>query len=243
VQTQATTRWPALRHRRTANISPRQHYQCHGHYCGKQGVRRHYRRHAQHDRRDIRRSVGRGPVERRYCHRHVADKNAAAGKNVAIGSIALGGADAGNYTLANNTATATANITRASLTITANDQVKVFGAANPALTLSYRGFVAGENASVLTTQPTASTIADTTSPVGNYAITASGAAGQNYVFTYVPGTLSVFNNTPSPGYVGALSYVDSVGSEEADDGEDRLKVNALLVQIRDGGIRLPAGVQ
>jgi hypothetical protein len=122
------------------------------------------------------------------------DKNAAVDKTVAITGITLAGADAGNYVLVNNTAMTTASITPASLMITADDKSKVFGTANPELTLSYSGFVAGEDASVLTTQPTASTTADTTSPLGDYAITAAGAAGQNYVFTYVPGTLTVFGS-------------------------------------------------
>ncbi|MER9300881.1 YDG domain-containing protein [Mesorhizobium sp. M0621] len=54
------------------------------------------------------------------------DKNAGAGKTVVIDGLALGGADAGNYTLADTTATATANILRAVISgvagITANNK-------------------------------------------------------------------------------------------------------------------------
>ncbi|PWV95613.1 filamentous hemagglutinin family protein [Hoeflea marina] len=45
------------------------------------------------------------------------DKNAGTGKSVAISGLSLGGADAGNYTLASTTATATADIARALLTL------------------------------------------------------------------------------------------------------------------------------
>ena len=40
---------------------------------------------------------------------------------------------------------------RRALTITANDQTKMYGAANPALTASYSGFVNGDTAASLTT--------------------------------------------------------------------------------------------
>jgi filamentous hemagglutinin family protein len=55
------------------------------------------------------------------------DKNAGNGKTVNISGITLGGADAGNYTLANSTATATADISKASISavtdITANGKI------------------------------------------------------------------------------------------------------------------------
>jgi hypothetical protein len=53
------------------------------------------------------------------------------------------------------------------------------------------GFVNGESTSVLTTNPTCTTTATTTSPVGSYPITCSGATTANYAFTYVAGTLTV----------------------------------------------------
>ncbi len=48
-----------------------------------------------------------------------SDKNVGTGKTVTVTGIALTGADAGNYTLSNTTATTTANITPASLTVSA----------------------------------------------------------------------------------------------------------------------------
>ncbi|WP_186801030.1 YDG domain-containing protein, partial [Escherichia coli] len=44
-----------------------------------------------------------------------SDKNVANGKTVNITGLSLGGADAGNYTLASSTATTTANITQANI--------------------------------------------------------------------------------------------------------------------------------
>ncbi|WP_257572041.1 S-layer family protein, partial [Janthinobacterium sp. UMAB-60] len=45
-----------------------------------------------------------------------SDKNAGTGKTVNVSGIALGGADAGNYTLASNTATGTGDIAKATIT-------------------------------------------------------------------------------------------------------------------------------
>ncbi|WP_214279130.1 YDG domain-containing protein, partial [Escherichia coli] len=47
-----------------------------------------------------------------------SDKNAGNGKTVNITGLSLGGADAGNYTLASSTATTTANITPATISAT-----------------------------------------------------------------------------------------------------------------------------
>ena len=82
-------------------------------------------------------------------------------------------------------------VNKASLTITAEDKTKAYGQNNPVFTASYSGFVNGDNASGLAVQPTFTTTAATTSPVGNYVITASGAADPNYTISYVAGNLSI----------------------------------------------------
>ncbi|MEO1100186.1 MAG: MBG domain-containing protein, partial [Bacteroidota bacterium] len=86
-------------------------------------------------------------------------------------------------------------VNQAILTVTADDRSRTYGSSNPALTVSYLGFVNGDDASDLTTAPTASTAATVTSDVGGYAITASGGVDDNYTFNYVDGTLTV---TPTP---------------------------------------------
>ena len=87
-------------------------------------------------------------------------------------------------------------VTPAALTITANDKSKVYGAANPALTVSYSGFVNGDTSAILTTAADASRRPRPRgSGVGTYSITATGAVAANYAITYVAGTLTV---TPAP---------------------------------------------
>ncbi|MBB5637749.1 gliding motility-associated-like protein [Pedobacter cryoconitis] len=101
------------------------------------------------------------------------------------GTLALNSNYVLNYTGANLT------ITKRVLTITANNQNKVYGSANPSFTVSYSGFLGGDNPSILTSQPVISTTASTGSGVNTYPITVSGAAVANYDIVYVPGTLTV----------------------------------------------------
>ena len=86
----------------------------------------------------------------------------------------------------------TVNVSPAALTITANNQNKVYGAL-PELTASYSGFVNGDTAASLTLPPKLSTTATTNSSVsgGPYTITASDAVDPNYTISYVAGTLAV----------------------------------------------------
>ena len=88
-------------------------------------------------------------------------------------------------------------VTAVPLSITANNQTKVYGAALPTLTASYSGFVNGDTAASLTTQPTLTTTATTSSHVSGspYTITASAAVDTDYSITYVAGSLTV---TPAP---------------------------------------------
>ena len=105
--------------------------------------------------------------------------------------ITVSGAVDSNYSISYVFGTFT--VTPASLTITANNQTKAYGAALPTLTFGYSGFVNGDTSARLTTQPTLSTTATASSQVsGNpYSITASGAVDADYAFTYIPGTLTV----------------------------------------------------
>ncbi len=82
-------------------------------------------------------------------------------------------------------------IGKAPLTITANDQTRPFGAADPTFSAAFGGWVNGDTAAGLTTQPTCTTTATASSPVGTAPITCSGAASDDYDITYVAGTLTI----------------------------------------------------
>src|SRR5206468_8185566 len=82
-------------------------------------------------------------------------------------------------------------INAALLTITANNQSKIFNAPNPALTAAYSGFVLSQTPADLTGSLSCSTTAVLNSLVGSYPINCSGQTSTNYAITYVPGTLSI----------------------------------------------------
>ncbi|HXT35035.1 MAG TPA: MBG domain-containing protein [Chloroflexota bacterium] len=123
--------------------------------------------------------------------------------NAFINNVSVSGITAGTYTGditasfagdANFAPSSGANdliVTPAPLTITADDQGKVYGDPLPPLTVSYAGFVNGDSPASLTLPPTLTTPVTTASHVGAYAITASGAADPNYNISYVSGSLSV----------------------------------------------------
>jgi sugar lactone lactonase YvrE len=107
--------------------------------------------------------------------------------------ITPSGAVSANYTFSYTAGTLT--ITPVALTVTADNQTKVYGAANPALTVSYTGFVNGDDATKLSTPPVVITMGTASSAIGTYPITASGAVSPNYTFTYAAGILTVTQAT------------------------------------------------
>ena len=99
----------------------------------------------------------------------------------------------------------------APLTITANNQSKTYGAAVPALTASYTGFVNGDTSASLTTQPTLTTTATVHSHVAGspYVTTASGAVDSDYTISYVTGIMTV---TAAPLTITAVNQTKAYGA-------------------------------
>ena len=109
--------------------------------------------------------------------------------NVGSYDITVSGGSATNYLLSYTGAKLT--ISKAPLTVTGVDATKVYGNANPTLSVSYAGFKNSQNSTVLTTVPTATTAAITTSNAGVYDILVGGGAATNYSFSYINGKLTV----------------------------------------------------
>jgi len=82
-------------------------------------------------------------------------------------------------------------VTPAFLTVVADNKLKLYGAPNPELTVTYSGFVNGEGPANLTTSPAVYTTATTNSPPGQYPITVTGASDPNYIITYFSGDLTI----------------------------------------------------
>jgi filamentous hemagglutinin family protein len=84
----------------------------------------------------------------------------------------------------------TLTIARAPLLVTAADQAKVYGAADPLLTASFAGLKAGDTGAVLAGLHLAAP-AGAAATAGVHAITPSGEGAGNYVIAYVAGRLTV----------------------------------------------------
>jgi hypothetical protein len=91
-----------------------------------------------------------------------------------------------------------------------------YGGTVPTITSSYSGFVNGDTAASLSTAPSCTTIATSSSPASppTYPSTCSGAADSNYTISYVagavtvlPATLTVTASSPSMTYGGAVANI------------------------------------
>ena len=107
-------------------------------------------------------------------------------------------------------------INPASLTISAVSESILYGGVLGTFTFTGSGYVNGETAGTLTTQPTCVTTAKAidiqghdTSPVGQYPITCSGAADPNYTIAYQAGTLTI---SPTPLTITARSFENDYGT-------------------------------
>jgi subtilisin-like proprotein convertase family protein len=98
-----------------------------------------------------------------------------------------------NYSVTTNHGMLTVN--PAALTGRANDCLRFYGQTNPAFTITYSGFVNGQDTSVVTGTLSGSSLATTNSPVGAYPISVGGQSAPNYSLEYLEGTLKVM---PAP---------------------------------------------
>ena len=111
-----------------------------------------------------------------------------------------------NYTF--SYANGSVQLTAALVVVTASSASMTYGGTVPAITATYSGFVNGDSAASLTTPPTCSTAAESSSPVGPYASSCSGASDPNYSFSYVNGSVEV---DPAPLSIAASSASATYG--------------------------------
>jgi hypothetical protein len=132
--------------------------------------------------------------------------------------------DSDNYTSAS--ATVSLAVSKAPLTVRADDKTSVLGAPLPALTANYSGFVNGDSAASLDNAVTLSTSA-TGGAVGSFAIVPAGAADANYAITFVNGTLTV-------AYVSGGACLGQPGHQILDP------INASGASVFNAGRTVPA---
>ena len=177
----------------------------------------------------------------RYGKAQFADGNAGAGKPVTVTGLALAGADAANYTVADSLVT-TASIGRKPLTITANADGKAFDGKpyRGGNGVTYAGFANGEDASVLGGQLGYGGDAQGAVSVGSYRITPGGLDSINYASTFVDGMLLVRVPQLDP----ALAPVKAANSADAARAGMRAPAPAQStgqesLRVVDCGSRLP----
>jgi hypothetical protein len=140
----------------------------------------------------------------------------------AVGSyaitVAAGTLTAANYDFA-NLVPATLTVTKAHLTVTADDKAMYQGAPVPTLSVTLTGFVNGDTVAVVSGAPALSTPGTQFSPLGSYPINVAAGtlSAHDYDFpTLVAGTLtvgppgdtavSVAASDPAPAYGEALTF-------------------------------------
>ncbi len=105
--------------------------------------------------------------------------------------LSLTGTGASDYAISYSGVANGFVVAPALLSITASSPAMTYGGTVPAITPIYSGFVNGDNATSLTTAPTCSTTASSSSPAGSYSSTCSGASGPDYTVSFVAGTVTV----------------------------------------------------
>jgi len=123
---------------------------------------------------------------------HFINANAGISKSVTVGGYTVSGNDAGNYNFAQPTGLV-ATIAKKDVTITAANQSIVYGDTLPGTTLSYNGFISGEDHNVLDASPSIASaqsgLVNAGLYIGNY--TVNGGTDNNYNLLYVAGDLNV----------------------------------------------------
>ena len=123
----------------------------------------------------------------------------------------------------------TLTVTKAPLTITAKSYSIKQGEPLPTTyEITYSGFKNGETKSVLSQQPSVTCAATAASEPGKYDIIVSGATADNYVISYVKGTLRIRSLVAEPGDLN-------------DDGEVDVTDVVELIDMVLAGIYDPAG--
>ena len=191
-----------------------------------------------------------------------ADKNVGTNKAVIVSGYTLSGTDANNYRIVQPVGL-TADISKAALTLTANDASKVAGQS-----IALSGYTASGllGADSISTVSLSSLGQPTTATAGSYAIVASNAVGaalSNYNINYQDGTLLVSPAAITPATsitASSQPYISVLASngqsvltpaKQQDNEPKALNQNMLVtnplnvglnLRVISDGIRMPEGI-
>jgi hypothetical protein len=157
------------------------------------------------------------------------------GSDVLNGSLSrVPGENARSYAIGQGTLSAGTNysltFTPANLSIVprtllaqAGNKSRAYGNPNPAFTIAYTGFIGADSVTNLAVLPTASSVAQTNSPIGNYEIVLTGGSDTNYSLVLSNGSLAI---TAAPLAVSADAKIKVYGDADP----------ALTFQISSGAL-------
>ncbi len=140
--------------------------------------------------------------------------NANVSSKVGKYSISLSDGNATNYQI--SLVNGILEITKAILTVTAEDKIRVVGGSNPEFTITYQGFVNNETINAIAELPTATSAANAASPAGEYPITVSGGLSDNYTFKFVSGKLLVTSVSGDSNGDGKITDPEKAGDTNGD---------------------------
>jgi hypothetical protein len=134
------------------------------------------------------------------------------------GSSCSGITPPANYKIKYVGAAAGFSVNPVALTVTASNAAMIFGGVVPSISATDSGFVNGDTSGSLTTQPTCSTTATSSSPVGTYPSSCGGAVDPNYSISYANGTVSVTQATPQISWSspGAITWGTALSGTQLD---------------------------
>jgi filamentous hemagglutinin family protein len=138
---------------------------------------------------------------------YTVSSNGTQASNVGHYAITAGGASDNNYNFVYQAGDL--DITKADITVTADNKVREYGLNNPAFTATITGLRNNDTASVLDVGYSFSTGANQGTDVGHYGITVGGASDNNYNIYYVAGDLEIIK---ADVYVKANSYERLIGT-------------------------------
>ncbi|WP_076571599.1 YDG domain-containing protein [Janthinobacterium sp. TND4EL3] len=169
-----------------------------------------------------------------------ADKNAGANKTVTVNGIALGGTDAGNYTV-NATATTTASITQAVLGVKVGNAERDQNLVNPPFTASYTGLLGNDTlANEVSGNLVFSTPATVGAPSGSYLVSAAGQTSTNYALTYTPGVLTVKPTEARQGAVASVIGAVNVAPSQGNMVQAEVVAKGETVTSKEGAVQVAA---
>lgn len=136
----------------------------------------------------------------------------------------------------------TYTISKAPLTIYANNMSKYYGEDDPSFEYTGIGFVNDETSEVLIKQPILTTTATSESDAGTYPIIVSGAEAKNYEISYEKGTLTILKApqtiTWEPNFeeasIGNMIELSATASSGLDVKFKSLDMSTAIITVNNG---------